>query len=148
LTLDTERGEDFLDVQVSHDGQSWTTVERNTGTFDRIDSSSIPASFQDDSSVYFRFRLRSDAQVTADGARVHAVLVPCFTSRSTYQYLNGTSFSTPHVAGAAALVAARYPNANVAEIRSRILNGVDQKPGLVGKVATGGRLNAERSLAP
>ncbi len=60
---------------------------------------------------------------------------------------DGTSFSAPHVSGVAALLKAQEPNRSTAEIRSAILDNVDAKASLSGKVATGGRLNARAALA-
>jgi subtilisin family serine protease len=60
---------------------------------------------------------------------------------------DGTSYAAPMVSGVAALYFARYPNATVADARRAILAGVDVKPDLQGKTVTGGRLNAQRTLA-
>jgi subtilisin family serine protease len=60
---------------------------------------------------------------------------------------SGTSAATPFVSGVAALLKAQEPNRTTAEIRSAILNNVDVKASLSGKVATGGRLNARAALA-
>ena len=61
---------------------------------------------------------------------------------SGWAWLDGTSMAAPHVAGAAALFFARFPGASVADARAALLASVDPLPGLAGKVATGGRLNA------
>jgi serine protease len=65
---------------------------------------------------------------------------------SHYIFAGGTSMATPHVSGVAALVLARFPALAAQEVQNRILNGVDAVPGLVGYVATGGRLNALGAL--
>jgi subtilisin family serine protease len=65
---------------------------------------------------------------------------------NTYQFLNGTSMATPHVAGACALGWAYKPEAAWTEIKAAILNGVDPTAALAGKCVTGGRLNVHKTL--
>ena len=59
---------------------------------------------------------------------------------------HGTSMASPHVAGAAALLASARPNATVAQLRAALLGGVDAKGAFSGFAATGGRLNAATAL--
>ncbi len=66
--------------------------------------------------------------------------------RDGYAPISGTSFSSPYTAGVAALVASHAPTANFQEIRQAVLDGVDVVPSLIGKTATGGRLNAHGAL--
>jgi hypothetical protein len=54
--------------------------------------------------------------------------------------------ATPHVAGAAALLLAERPDLSVSQLRAALLDGVDRLGSLTGRVATGGRLDARRSL--
>lgn len=65
---------------------------------------------------------------------------------NAYGYLNGTSMATPYVTGLAALLKAAKPTAAATEIRTAILGGVDKVTGLDRFVATGGRVNARKSL--
>jgi hypothetical protein len=67
-------------------------------------------------------------------------------SDSAYEFLSGTSMAAPMVAGAAALVRARFPNDTAQQIVARILNAVDPLPSLAGRCVTGGRLNLRKAL--
>jgi subtilisin family serine protease len=150
LRHELERGADHLLVEASANGATWTALDRHTGStggaFRYFD---YDLSGFDGRPVYLRYRLESNASVTADGAYVDSVRVSCLSSTYTgseLAYFDGTSMATPHVAGAAALVLARYPSAAVAEVKGRILNNVDPKDSLATKTTTGGRLNALRAL--
>jgi subtilisin family serine protease len=65
---------------------------------------------------------------------------------NAYQYLSGTSMATPHVSGVAALILSKSPSLTTAQVKSNIVNNVDVKPSLVGRTASGGRLNAAKAL--
>lgn len=59
---------------------------------------------------------------------------------------SGTSMATPHVAGAATLIATVYPDATNDQIISRLMNGVDPVAEFAGKMVSGGRLNLLNAL--
>lgn len=63
-----------------------------------------------------------------------------------YDVYSGTSMATPHVAGAATLIASHFPEISNEELRARLLGGVDKVESLAGKTVTGGRLNVNSSL--
>lgn len=75
-----------------------------------------------------------------------AVLSTYFASDSSYATLSGTSMATPHVAGAAALLAAYNPELSVASLKATLMNTVDELPQWNGVVKAGGRLNIARAL--
>lgn len=62
------------------------------------------------------------------------------TSLSGYAFVDGTSFSAPHVAGAAALLLSRDPGISHYELVARIEAWTDRPPGVSGRVESG-RLN-------
>ena len=68
------------------------------------------------------------------------------TAFNTYAMYNGTSMSTPHVTGAAALYASTHPGASAAQIKNAILSGASPTSSLSGKTVTGGRLNVKAAL--
>jgi subtilisin family serine protease len=70
------------------------------------------------------------------------------TSDTAYMSSTGTSMATPHVAGAIALMRARFPSLSHGQIIARLLGSVDALPGLAGKCKTGGRLNLAMALGP
>jgi subtilisin family serine protease len=64
------------------------------------------------------------------------------TPGNTYQSFSGTSMATPHVAGVAALLKARFPDASPYGLKALLLRSVDPTAAMAGTTTTGGRLNA------
>jgi subtilisin family serine protease len=55
--------------------------------------------------------------------------------------------ATPHVAGVAGLLFAHFPTWTHVQVKERLLATVDVTTSLQGKIATGGRVNAQRALS-
>jgi subtilisin family serine protease len=130
-------GPDRLLVQVSRGKAGWRTLHSYTGVakgdFHFI---KLPKSFDGTHRARIRFRLRTDSSVELD----------CKTIGPTYAFADGTSFASPQVAGAAALIAARFPSISVAAIKARLLGSVDPQASMAGKLVSGGRLDVAAAL--
>jgi subtilisin family serine protease len=102
----------------------------------------VAASNQDDGLAGFSNHGSASVDLAAPGTKVLSTWL-----NGGFAFADGTSMAAPHVSGVAALVSARSPSASVQSVKGAILQGVDAKPALAGRTATGGRLNAERALS-
>jgi subtilisin family serine protease len=102
---------------------------------------SVAASDQNDLLASFSNYGATTVDLAAPGVGIYST-VP----NNRYAVYSGTSMATPQVSGVAALAWAYKPTATVAEIRNALLQGVDKLSALSGKVASGGRLNAYKTL--
>jgi subtilisin family serine protease len=66
---------------------------------------------------------------------------------ANYRYINGTSFASPIVAGAAALLWMQYPNETALQIKARLLNSTTGFLTTADSL-TGGKLNLGAAIAP
>ena len=128
----------------------------NAGT--NIDiAPTYPASYDFDNVVTVAYTTRNDAlgtnsnygaanvDLAAPGENIYST----FGATDSFYYSNtGSSFAAPYVAGALALMLARYPAEAYRQIIDRLLNATDPLPSLSGKCATGGRLNLRNALSP
>jgi subtilisin family serine protease len=150
LWLDSEQGSDGIIVEASTNGTTWTELAAWSGASSGwIWQDEDMSAFDGQPNMYLRYRFVSDGSQTGDGAYIDDVAVRCVRATyfgNEYAYLQGTSMATPHVTGAAALAWAKVPGASAVQVRDALLQGVDPKPGLAGKVATGGRLNLAGTL--
>jgi len=150
LALDTEAGYDGLLVEAGPAGGYYKRVAEWTGSSGGwVHMQDSLAAVEGASAVYLRFRLVSDGSIQHSGAWVDDVAVRCRASTysgAEYESHDGTSMASPHVAGAAALLFAAVPGADVSTVRSALLGGAEAQPTLTGVTATGGRLNVNDSL--
>ena len=125
---------------------------------------SYPTCYGLDNVVSVAYTTRTDALGSfSNYGAVHVALAApgdqiytTFAASDSYYYppsglglnLAGTSFSAPYVAGALALMLAKYPTENYHQIIQRLLNATDPLPSLAGKCLTGGRLNLSKALNP
>jgi len=64
----------------------------------------------------------------------------------SYDFIAGTSFSSPYVAGIAALIKAQIPAATFQELKGRIIASATQLTSMQGLLSSGGRANAATAL--
>lgn len=114
-----------------------------------------PANYQLDNLVAVAATDRRDALstfsnygvgVTELAAPGTAIIMTSNASDTAYSSHDGTSFSSPLVAGSLAMLKAQFPSDSYRGLINRLLRSVDPLPALAGKVQTGGRLNLARAL--
>ncbi len=102
---------------------------------------SVAATDKNDLLASFSNYGRNSVHVGAPGVDIFST-VP----GNVYDYSDGTSMASPHVAGLAALLKAQNPNYTWRKLKCRIMKGVDPLSSLNGKTITGGRINASKAL--
>ncbi len=107
---------------------------------------SIAATDQNDRRASFsNFGLNS-VHVAAPGVYILST-IPTSIQPSGYNFLSGTSASTPYVSGLAGLLYSYYTHFTPSQIRSTILRYVDVLPSLSSWIQTGGRINAYKAIS-
>jgi len=112
----------------------------------------VAATDQNDALASFSNYGATSVDVAGPGVRIYSTKAG--DDGDDYQYLSGTSIATPHVSGLAALIWAEDLEQNgdftytYSQVKDRILNGVDVKTALSGKVLMAGRINANNSMNP
>lgn len=124
----------------------------NSGTNNDV-TPFYPASYTSPSILSVGGSTEADARIYNYGANTVDMAAPAtsiqsttFGSDASYGPSSGTSMATPHVAGAAALLAGLSPSLSVASLKATLMNNVDQVAAFSGFNKTGGRLNVDRAL--
>lgn len=114
-----------------------------------------PGGFKIDNVISVMATTRSDGRWSSSnfgatsvhlGAPGHQIISTYIGSDSSYTLMSGTSMASPCVAGAVALLCARFPSWDYRQIIQRLLTTVEPVPALAGLCKTGGRLNLRRAL--
>lgn len=105
---------------------------------------SVAATDNNDNLASFSHYGVNSVDLAAPGGPYNSIVLP--HNGGGYEYTQGTSISAPMVAGVAALIKSINPGANPTAIKNAIMQNVDTKSSLTGKVKSGGRLNANRAL--
>ncbi len=141
-----------LEEAIARSGMLFVAAAGNSGS-DNDDRPAYPASYELDNVVSVANSTQSDSLATRSnyGSCSVDLAAPGTGIVSTvpgggYASSNGTSMASPHVAGVAALLAARNAGLSPLEIKARLMDSVDKVPSMAGKSMTGGRLNAQKAL--
>ncbi len=124
-------------------GNSGTDNDRSPhypSSYDLPNIVAVAATDRNDQLASFSCYGAKSVDLAAPGVDIYSTVPGGYGTKS------GTSMATPHVSGAAVLIASLYPDATNDEIKARLLNGVDHLPQLQGKVLSGGRLNIANAL--
>jgi subtilisin family serine protease len=128
LTVDQEENNDVLPTY--------------PGSYNSPSILAVAASDQNDNRASFSHYGLTTVDVAAPGVSIRSTV-----AGGGYANFSGTSMSTPHTAGAAALIAAAHPNLSAASIKATLMNSVDVLPQWSGLILTGGRINVARAIA-
>lgn len=147
----SENNVDFLYVQASANGAAWSDVLALTGNSLYWNQYTLDLSAYDgESTFYLRFYFDSDNTISDDGWYIDNINLYASSSppeSTEYRYMSGTSFAAPYVAGLAGLIWSINPDLlTMQEIKQIILNSVDERVSLRGKVSSEGRINAYQAL--
>jgi subtilisin family serine protease len=125
-----------------NNGESTDHVAHYPSNYDIPNVVSVASSDRNDKLSSFSNCGRRTVDIAAPGSNILST-----QPRGRYDRLSGTSMATPHVAGACALVWAKYPDLEAREVLIRVLGSADRKPEFIYRMTSGGRLNAARALA-
>jgi len=133
---------DYVSVQVNDGSSGWNELEKIWG--DGVYGSKVydVTSFNS-TNFQFRFLWYTDFIIGYDGCWLDDIRIE---NGSGYTYMNGTSMAAPFVSGLAAVIKSINTNYTYEGIKNVIINNVDQKSALNGKVLSRGRINANNTL--
>ncbi|MEV1170619.1 S8 family serine peptidase, partial [Nonomuraea sp. NPDC049784] len=133
-------------VAAGNSGESGTTTVESPGTADA--ALSVGAVDRSDKLAYFSSRgprmgdFAVKPEITAPGVGIVAAKLG-----GGYVGMSGTSMATPHVAGAAALVAQRHPDWDGQKIKAALIGSAVATAGLTAYHQGAGRVDAARATA-
>jgi hypothetical protein len=126
---------------VGNDGVNIDSSPRYPASFGLSNIVAVAATDNDDRLTYFSNYGNKAVDLGAPGI---SVLTTTFNGK--YGLVAGTSFSAPHVAGVAALIASERPGIRPAALAAMLKAGVDTRPWLASGTAWNGRVDAGKSV--
>lgn len=116
-------------------------ADRYPGDYDLPNFVRVAATDHNDNLASFSNYAKKTVELGAPGVKTLSTI-----PGGGYGAKSGTSMATPHVTGAAGLIASFEPEISNEELKKRLMDGVEQVPSLKDKTITGGRLNVYNSL--
>lgn len=123
-------------VSAGNDGVNIDVTPTYPASYDLPNIITVGATGRTDTRADFSNYGAVSVDIMAPGVDIYSTMV-----KNPYGLMNGTSMAAPHVAGAAAMLWARYDTLTYEEVRQALLDAADTKDQLQGTCATGGRLN-------
>lgn len=153
----SETNRDFLFVEVSTDGITWTnrpvkvsgSIVYNgiSGAYPYWTTAALDLGPWDGSAQLFvRFRFRSDAQNNDIGFYIDNIVLSAPSAAETYQFMSGTSMAAGFVSAIAAALLSEKGNLTPSALRGLLVDGADLNENFTDTTVSGGRLNAYNSL--
>jgi len=152
MWLNTTSDRDSFYIQTTTDDIHWRYIDGWWGNSDRWFRLRYSLTAYDNSPhLKIRFVFTADGQTSSNSSvYLDKVTIDAFDPSSVqqnYVFYNGNSMATAYVSGLAGLVRSMSPNYTNLQIKDLILKNVDVKSSLTGKILTGGRINASKTLS-
>ena len=139
----------YLELQVKT-GASWQVIPQYKENIDKYERIEYNANIWKASSFQFRFYFHDNTSQTWFTCYVNAVDLTVYRDydwpNNLYDYLNGTSMATPHVAWLASLAWSFRPDLTYTGIKQAIMENWDDLPSLSNKTVSWKRINAYKTL--
>lgn len=122
-------------------GQNNEVVHSYPSDYDLTNIISVAATDQSDTLAGFSNYGATSVDVGAPGTNIYSTVLS-----EQYEFMNGTSMATPHVAGLVALIEGYNPSLIPVQVKDIVLNSGDSLDGLSTTTVSGKRINAQSAL--
>lgn len=132
---------DYLSIQADNNDNNWVEKGFGCGYLNGQYGINLGAGT---TNMRVRFVWHTDGSTL--GSQVPVIDDITISNTNSYQFMDGTSIATPHVAGLASLIWGYAPLLSASQVKDKILTTGDSLASLSGKTVSGKRLNAYNAL--